>query len=295
MSAVLGRAERDRAAASLKRHNALVKSADKVLKKRGGSKVSALQLLLAAFEEAHLITTLLRIAELQYQLNRFVDAAASAEKAIRSQPSAEHRAAAEAIMTRCGTQSRLDAKSDLSSIHIHLDAVLGGIAAAPQLSVSAPPPPVVGRPSEEAMHKADTLFFGAARSAPPQLRAPRTAANPFGHEPSTALVCPGAAAPKAAGANPFEAAAEEEEASTALVCSGVHAEVQTSPTGPTEAVGGEPCTALAVVDGLDEGQLLAAALQSLQAIASRVEELFTHPEGAGELRSLVRDLAQLHE
>jgi len=310
-AALQAKNERDRAAACAKRHNELVKQAEKMVKKKGASRESALQLFEAAYKEQHVATTLLRVAELQYEVGRLADAASSADRVIRSQPSPNHLAAAQAIVKRTGMEPRNDWRP-AGNITGHLDAVLHGStgvaptptdpwAAAPAASRVGTDPwaaqvqpttthsarsadPATGRGrGADAISQADALFGrpAAAPAAPPPAAA--GAGNPFAMaEPAdepAARPCTLASA-----ATPFTLAAGLEEASsdaaTDVVSSGEEEEERSS----------------ALVLVLSGDDLLAAALEALSSIAARVEELAAAgTEAEPELRSLTRRLARLHD
>lgn len=238
MQAKLDRAQAKRAA---KRHAELVKQSDKILKKKGGSREAALKLLQEAFKQQRAPETLLRIAELQYQLDRYTAAVASANLLISSQPSPMLMAAAQAVVQRCGTQAKLDEMAPAPPIESHLDMVLEkSTAASPvprdmRVAASAAPrvdtnpwasdipaskatmPTGQRSPSKEAVSKADALFARALPAPPSRPTAIVAAANPFGSD-ETASGLPSSALPPrdpvspAAASNPFT-----DESSTSLV------------------------------------------------------------------------------
>jgi hypothetical protein len=205
MQAKLEKAQKKAAA---KRHAELVKQADKTLKK-GGSRETALKLLQEAFKQQRTPETLLKIAELQYQLDRYAAAVTSANTLILSQPNATILAAAQAVVKRCGVQAKIDEKAAAPPIAPHLnDQLHKSTAASPaprdpwvaamtaprvetnnpwasHTSPSTAIAPAVNRsPSKEAISKADALFARALPAPKPATTPPRQtaivpAANPF--------------------------------------------------------------------------------------------------------------------
>mmetsp|Transcript_22445 Transcript_22445/g.75791 ORF Transcript_22445/g.75791 Transcript_22445/m.75791 type:complete len:277 (-) Transcript_22445:204-1034(-) len=262
------------AAAAAKRHDELVKKAERALKTKAvNHKETARGLLQAAIKEQRAPATILLLATLQYDMNRFADAATSAELVLRSGPGASQQRDAEALLARIGgSRKSKEPQTPTSAIDGLLDSVLGG--STPQRRFASDPwapstdlPP--SQPSTEALSSVDALFGGASARTPPQQRS-----NPFGDEESCG----------SAAANPFGGESDptpfdDEEGS--------------------EWEGGE-VTTLALRPGDDAGEEhiedpLEVALSSLSKIATRVEELaLAGPESEGELLQLVRALAKLH-
>ena len=262
------------AAAAAKRHDELVKKAERALKTKAvNHKETARGLLQAAIKEQRAPATILLLANLQYDMNRFADAATSAELVLRSGPGASQQRDAEALLARIGgSRKSKEPQTPTSAIDGLLDSVLGG--STPQRRCASDPwapslPP--SQPSTEALSSVDALFGGASARTPPQQRS-----NPFGDEESC-----GSAASNPFGGESDPTPFDEEEGS--------------------EWEGGEgDVTTLALRPGDDAGEEhiedpLEVALSSLSKIATRVEELaLAGPESEGELLQLVRALAKLH-
>jgi hypothetical protein len=222
--------DREKGKKTAKRHAELVKQADKLLK--GGSREAALKILQEAFKCKKVAETLLKIAELQYQLDRYTAAVTSANLLISSQPSPSLLAAAQAVVQRCGTQAKLDEEAPAPPIDGHLDMVLSrstAVSAVPRNARIATHPatrvetdpwasdtptsnattPVVQRsPSKEAISMIDALFARAPPALPSRPAAIVAAANPFELDespselPSWALPPPDRGSPTASN-NPF--------------------------------------------------------------------------------------------
>ena len=248
------------AAAAAKRHDELVKKAERALKTKAvNHKETARGLLQAAIKEQRAPATILLLANLQYDMNRFADAATSAELVLRSGPGASQQRDAEALLARIGgSRKSKEPQTPTSAIDGLLDSVLGG--STPQGRCASDPwapslPP--SQPSTEALSSVDALFGGASARTPPQQRS-----NPFGGESDP---------------TPFD----EEEGSE---WEGGEGGVTTLALRPGDDAGEEH-----IEDPLE------VALSSLSKIATRVEELaLAGPESEGELLQLVRALAKLH-
>ena len=311
-AALQAKDERDRACAAAKRHNELVKQAEKIMKKKGGSIHSALLLFEAAFKEKHTPSTLLRVAELQYELNRFAEAADTADRVIRSQPSsAAHLAAAQAIVRKSGGVAlRRQLTLTAQPIDGHLDAVLHGstsIAPAPMdpwaaaapppgrvatdpwasdvpAATSRPPPPPAATPvppvatqrrDADAISKADALFWRAAAPSP----VAAGGGNPFAAEEATRGPARSDALGTALGAAGSGSEESPSEAETEAVSSAVEEE-------------GERSSALVRV--LSSEELLGEALEALSRVAARVDDLAAAgPDAEAELRKFTRKLTKL--
>mmetsp|Transcript_15206 Transcript_15206/g.42402 ORF Transcript_15206/g.42402 Transcript_15206/m.42402 type:complete len:407 (+) Transcript_15206:108-1328(+) len=204
-AALRAKSEREAAAAALKRHNELVKQADKLLKKKGGSREAALHLLQEAFKLQHSPSTLLKVAELQYQLDRFAAAAANAELLVRSQPSAAHLAQAEILLRKCGPQAEIHRKSAdvMNAIDGHLDAVLslsttqlpgaGDPWESCAISTGGATDPwsshedrVERVPSTDVISKADALFMNKTPTQPSYTAVTKPSGNSFTPDDSSA-------------------------------------------------------------------------------------------------------------
>jgi|EP00908_Phaeocystis_cordata_P009602 hypothetical protein len=207
-----------------KAHDALIKEAEKLAKK--GETKQAIKALQTALEAHKVAPTMLRIAELQLHLftneprtEHLHQAAELCVRVLRSQPSAEQMAQAEALLKRAGPPARKHAEEQLSaSTRRGLQQAAGAGTTGAQIdnllqskgAAAAAPPPQQPPPSKPPANAAGAAaladdLFGCRLLAGPSAAAAPPAAPVFAlppppqPAPSTqlALPAPGGAAAQA--------------------------------------------------------------------------------------------------